>query len=72
MVLILIILVRFTIQGANNKRNILGVYNRVLVNHVQMVVIIYSFRLNWLNDFNSFYSKNQPAGEVVQQFISFD
>jgi hypothetical protein len=72
MILILFILVKFTIQGANNKRNVLAVYNRILVNHVQMVVIIYSFRLKWPDNFESLYGPSEKAGEVTQQFISFD
>jgi hypothetical protein len=72
MVLILFVLVKLTIQGSNNKRNILAVYNRVLVNHIQMVIIIYSFRLKWGGQFESYYDANEPAGEIAQQFISFD
>jgi hypothetical protein len=72
MILIIILLVKVTINSANNKRNELGVYNRILVNHLQMIVIIFSFRLQWPQDFISMFTTAEPAGEVSQQFISFD
>jgi hypothetical protein len=61
-----------TINGANNKRNILGVYNRMLVNHLQMLVIIYSFDLEWPSNFVNMFQSAEPVAEAPQQFISFD
>lgn len=69
---IVALLVKTTIQGAGNKRNILAVYNRVMVNHVQILVIIYSFKLDWPNTFSSIFSSAEPAAEAPKQFISFD
>jgi hypothetical protein len=66
------ILVVFTIRGANNKRNILGVYNRVLVNHMQMLVIIYSFDLQWPDEFINIFGSTETVAEAPQQFMSFD
>jgi hypothetical protein len=69
---IVIILVVFTIRGANNKRNTLGVYNRVLVNHIQMLVIIYSFDLQWPTEFIDILSNSETVAQAPQQFMSFD
>lgn len=69
---IVIILVVFTIRGANNKRNTLGVYNRVLVNHIQMLVIIYSFDLQWPQNFINILSNSETVAQAPQQFMSFD
>jgi hypothetical protein len=70
--LIVCVLVVFTIRGANNKRNILGVYNRVLVNHMQMLVIIYSFDLQWPDEFINIFGSTETVAEAPQQFMSFD
>lgn len=43
-----------------------------MVNHIQMIVIIYSFKLDWPNTFSSVFDTAEPAAEAPQQFISFD
>lgn len=72
MVIVIIILIKFTIQGSGKKRNIVTVYNRIILNHVQMLVIIYGLDLEWPNDFLILYENSEPVAEAPQQFISFD
>lgn len=71
-VAIIIILVKTTIQGSGKKRNITSVYNRVLINHIQMLVIIYGLDLDWPDSFLVLYNNTEPIAEAPQQFISFD
>lgn len=72
MIVVLLFLVKTTLNGAGNKRNALGVYNRIIVNHVQMVTIIYSFKLEWPSTFTDIFKSTKTASDVTQQFISFD
>ncbi|CAI2387538.1 unnamed protein product [Moneuplotes crassus] len=72
MVVVIIILIKFTIQGSGRKRNIATVYNRIILNHVQMLVIIYGLDLDWPDNFMLIYQNAEPVAEAPQQFISFD
>ena len=72
MLLIVTLLVILTIKGSTKKRDEISVYYRILVNHFQILAIIYSFRLNWPTLFNGIFEPAEKTGEVYQQFISFD
>jgi hypothetical protein len=72
MIFVVGVLVAATIRGAGEKRNPLGTYSRILVNHVQMLVIIYAFRLDWPGGFSDVFGSAEPAAEAPQQFVSLD
>ena len=44
---LLAVMVRQTIRAAKEKKNLLSVYVRILVNHMQLVLMIASFKMNW-------------------------
>ena len=46
-VLIMAFMVRFSILAAKQKRSVTSVYMRILMNHIQLVLLTYSFQLDW-------------------------
>jgi len=68
----LILLVRSTISGAKGKKNFVSVYVKVLLNHMQLVVLTASFKLSWPEVVESLFGTFSPAMQASDQVLSID
>jgi hypothetical protein len=45
--LAIVLMVRSTLQGALNKNNVTSIYIKILMNHLQLVLLTSSFEFKW-------------------------
>ncbi|CDW88635.1 UNKNOWN [Stylonychia lemnae] len=68
----LVFLIKFTIAGALEQKNYLSVFIRILMNHIQLLIITASYDLQWPDQLIQFFNSVKPASEVTTQFLSLD
>ena len=68
----IILIVRSTLSGALQKKNLQSVYIKLLMNHLQLLTLTSSFDLRWPDSVNSFFSSSNEIAQVSTQFLSFD
>ncbi|CDW88757.1 UNKNOWN [Stylonychia lemnae] len=71
-VIIVIFLIRSTLNGARDKRNITSVYLKILMNHLQVIVLTAQFDFQWPQKILDFYNGIRPAAQSTYQVISID
>ncbi|CDW90561.1 UNKNOWN [Stylonychia lemnae] len=59
-------------QGAVAKRNIISIYSKILMNHLQLIMLSAQFNFQWPKEVADFYSFASPVSQVSQQIISID
>ena len=64
-------MVRSTIKNAM-KPNIYGVYLKIMLNHVQLIVITASFEMQWPESLSFFFEQTGQAASATDNIISFD
>jgi hypothetical protein len=52
---VLVFMIRSTLLGAAEKRNITSVFQKILLNHLQLVVLTASFDFKWPEKIASFF-----------------
>ena len=72
LVVALTIIVRQTIRAAKEKKNFLNVYLRILFNHMQLVIIIASFKLEWPPRVESVFSVAAPVSDASTSIMNID
>jgi hypothetical protein len=46
-VILVSFLIRSTLDGAKEKKNVNSIYTKILMNHLQLILLTQSFRLKW-------------------------
>ena len=65
-------MIRSTISNTLQAKNIQSVYIRILMNHLQLLVITASFNFKWPSNVNQFFDSSKQVAQVTTQFLSFD
>ena len=68
----IVLIVRSTLAGALQKKNVQSVYIKLLMNHLQLLTLTSSFDLRWPDSVSSFFSSSNEVAQVTTQFLSFD
>ena len=71
LVFVVSLMVRSTIKNAS-KKNIQDVYIKILLNHLQMLLITSAFQLNWPSELSTFLTASAPVTEATTSIVSFD
>ena len=71
-IIVIVIIIRSTLAGALQRKNIQSVYIKLLMNHLQLLTLTASFKLKWPSNVDDLLSSSKPAAEVSTQIISFD
>ena len=71
-VALIIFMIRSTISNTLQLKNVQSVYIRILMNHLQLLVITASFNFKWPSNVNQFFDSSKQAAQVTTQFLSFD
>ena len=71
-IIALIFMIRSTLNGASQKRIITSVFQKILLNHFQLVVLTSSFDFKWPESVSGFFKINEPIGEATGQIFSID
>ncbi len=59
-----IFMVRSTLKGAVEERNITSVYTKILMNHVQLITLTASFDFDWPAMVMAFFSSAEPVSQA--------
>ena len=65
-------MVRSTLSGALDRKDIQSVYIKILLNHVQLISIIATFDFRWSPQIVDMFDVARPITEVSTTLFSFD
>ena len=68
----LVYLIRSTLLGAKETKNVTSIYLKILMNHLQLILMTASFNLQWPDKVQSLFGAVKPAADVSTQIFSFD
>ena len=69
---ILIVIIRSTFAGASQRKNLRSVYIKILMNHLQLIILTASFDFDWPQNVLDIFETAEPAAEVSTQIFSVD
>ena len=65
-------MIRSTLAGALQKKNVQSVYIKLLMNHIQLLVLTSTFNLKWPSRVEDLFNTSKPVAEVSTQILSVD
>lgn len=68
----IIIIVYSTLNSANTSKTKLNCVMRMMINHVQLMLIISALKMNWPSNVDSLLSSTSSISNISTQLISFD
>ena len=71
MVVGLCVMVNYALKGAI-KGSEQSVFNKILMNHAQMLIITADFDMNWPDQVNLIFSIASPIREITEAIVNFD
>eukprot|EP00347_Sterkiella_histriomuscorum_P019434 403341642 len=70
--ILLIFLIRQTLNSASDKNNITNIYFKILINHFQLIMMTATFDINWTDEIKGFFSETKQVATVSSQVFSID
>ena len=46
-IIIVVLMIRSTLKGALEKKNVTSIFQKIMLNHVQLIILTASFNFNW-------------------------
>ncbi|CDW90149.1 UNKNOWN [Stylonychia lemnae] len=71
-VIIVVLLIKSTLNGALVKRNVMSIFQKIFMNHLQLIMMTASFNYNWPAKVVEFFSSSQPVAQAQTQVLSVD
>ena len=71
-ILLVVFLVRSTLNGAVQRKNVNSVYMKIMMNHLQLIMLTASFNFGWPENVKLIFRTTEPLVEFSQQLLSFD
>jgi len=71
-VLLIGFMVRSTLKGAMEKKNVTSIYMKIMMNHMQLILLTASFDFDWPAIVQAFFSTAEPVAQVSTQILSLD
>ena len=68
----IVIMIRSTLTSALQRKNIQSVYIKILMNHLQLIVLTASFDFDWPNAVLELFDSTEPVATVSTHILSFD
>ena len=63
-VLAICFLIRSTLKGAVEKKNVTSIYTKILFSHLQLLLLTASFEFDWPDYVDEFFAVAEPIAEV--------
>lgn len=63
-IILLIFMVRSTLSGAHEKNNVTSIFTKILLNHVQLILLTASFDFDWPQLVIEFFDAAKPVASV--------
>eukprot|EP00347_Sterkiella_histriomuscorum_P024148 403332142 len=71
-VFLIVFIVRSTLLGAKEQKNITNIFIKIMMNHLQLILLTASFNFAWPSMVVDFFSQLKPVAQVSNQIFSFD
>ena len=71
-VVLVVFMIRSTLSGAKDKNNITSIYFKILMNHIQLILMTASFKFSWPTVVTDFFDIAKPIASASTQVMSFD
>ncbi|CDW77647.1 UNKNOWN [Stylonychia lemnae] len=71
-VIIVVLMIKSTLDGALVKRNVMSIFQKILMNHLQLITMTASFNFNWPAKVVEFFSSSQTVAQAQTQVLSID
>lgn len=71
-IVVIALIIRSTLAGAVQKKNVQSVYVKILMNHLQLLVLTSSFDFDWPDRVLELFNTSKPVAQVSTQILSFD
>ncbi|CDW88760.1 UNKNOWN [Stylonychia lemnae] len=71
-VVVIAFMIRSTLQGAADVKNITSVFQKILLNHIQLIVLTASFNFSWPQIVVNYFKTSETVGEASNQIFSID
>ena len=68
----IIIMIRSTITGATQMKNLQSIYIKILMNHLQLLVLTSSFDFKWPMNVQDVFNTSRSVDQISTQFYSVD
>ena len=65
-------LVYSTLSSAAKEKSMLSVYMKITLNHLQLLVIVSTFELDWPSVIKNMFNSAKPVSSISTQYISLD
>eukprot|EP00347_Sterkiella_histriomuscorum_P008156 403346168 len=72
MIAVIVFLIRSTLNGAAETKNVTSVFQKILLNHIQLLMVTASFDFDWPKILISFFQTSQNVGAASEQVFSVD
>mmetsp|Transcript_32875 Transcript_32875/g.37654 ORF Transcript_32875/g.37654 Transcript_32875/m.37654 type:complete len:200 (-) Transcript_32875:14-613(-) len=67
-----VFMIRSTLAGALQRKNVQSIYIKILMNHLQLLVLTSSFNFKWPDKVIELFDSLKPVAQVSTQILSFD
>eukprot|EP00347_Sterkiella_histriomuscorum_P009615 403340531 len=71
-IFLIIFLIRSTLKGAMVKKNVMSIFQKIIMNHLQLIVMTAAFNFNWPQMVSKFFDTSQPVAQASTQVLSVD
>ncbi|CDW91193.1 UNKNOWN [Stylonychia lemnae] len=66
------LIVRQSIIGVQEAKNVTSIYLRILLNHFQLMILTSSFKFQWSEEIQNLFSITENLGQISTQLFSID
>ena len=61
-IVLIVFMVRSTLAGAMDQTNVTSIYTKIIMNHIQLIMLTASFKFDWPDQVVAFFNSSKPVG----------
>ena len=65
-VVVICFVIRSTLKGAVEKKNVTSIYFKIMMNHLQLLLLTASFEFDWPEQVDKFFEVAEPVAQISQ------
>lgn len=71
-IVFLVFMIRVTLNSVKNRKSVLPIYMKLLLNHLHLIILVASFELDWPAQVKQFFSTSRSLADAPSQVFSVD
>ncbi len=71
-VVVLVLLIKMTLASVNNRKSVLSIYVKILLNHLHLIILVASFELDWPAQVKAIFDTSKSIADAPSQMLSVD